>query len=91
MRVQRPDLAYLALILGGFILLLGLSFINYRYVVTNTSFRDHFTPRWLGTRLFLTAQIDPYSIETTRTIQQQMLGRFAVQGEDQQLFLYHQL
>ncbi|KAA3647234.1 MAG: DUF2029 domain-containing protein [Chloroflexi bacterium] len=88
MRVQRPDLAYLALIVGSIIVLLGLSFINYRYAVTNTSFRDQFTPRWLGTRLFLTAQIDPYSVEATRTIQQQMLGRFAVQGEDQQLFLY---
>ena len=88
MRVQRPDLAYLALIAGGIVLLIVLSLINYRYVVSNTSFRDHFTPRWLGTRLFLTAQIDPYSMEATRTIQQQMLGRFAVQGEDQQLFLY---
>jgi len=87
-RVQRPDLAYLALIAGGFILLIGLSFLNYRYVVTPAIFRDQFSPRWLATRLLLTAQIDPYSVEATRTIQQQMSGRFSVPGEDQYLFLY---
>ena len=47
-----------------------------------------FHPRWVGLRAILHDGADPYSEEVTLAIQQQMLGRPARPGEDQEAFAY---
>jgi hypothetical protein len=77
---------FLAIIFGG-ALLAALLIVNLRFTRTSPGGND-FLPRWLGTRLYLTQNQNPYSLETTAAIQQAMYGRPAKEGEDQALFAY---
>jgi len=67
--------------------LVGLIYANYQYVKQNSGGND-FLPRWVGTRLFLTQDLSPYSDEVNREIQEMIFGREASSGEDKSLFVY---
>jgi hypothetical protein len=68
-------------------ILVGLTYANYQYTSNNPGGND-FLSRWVGTRLFLTRGISPYSEQVTRQIQLMAYGREATSGEDQMLFAY---
>ena len=65
----------------------GLTLGNYQYTSKNPGGND-FLSRWVGTRVFLTKGVSPYSQEATRQIQEMAYGREAKPGEDQMLFAY---
>ncbi|MCI0520881.1 MAG: DUF2029 domain-containing protein [Chloroflexi bacterium] len=67
--------------------LAGLTYANYQFAQQNPGGND-FLSRWVGTRLFLTRGISPYSAEATQQIQEMAYGRAAQTGEDQMLFVY---
>lgn len=50
------------------VFLVGLVWANLFYISLNPS-QSSFLPRWLGTRLFLTRELSPYSPETTAEIE----------------------
>jgi hypothetical protein len=75
----------LAVLVGA--ALAGLTFANYRLAEQNPGGND-FLSRWVGTRLFLTRGISPYSEEASLAIQEMAYGRAAESGEDQMLFVY---
>lgn len=91
--VLRDSKAYLTgfqfFIFAGAILLViaGLTWVNYRFTRENPGGND-FIPRWLGTRLFLTEGLSPYSEEASRQIQEVVFGRPARPGEDLSYFVY---
>lgn len=68
-------------------ILAGMTWANYRFALSSPGGND-FVPRWLGTRLFLTNGIDPYSEQATLQIQRYIFGRPARPSEDQSLFVY---
>lgn len=87
MHATRPEvkiISALGLLLAVVVL---LTWGNYQFAVRNPGGSD-FMPRWLGTRQFLTIGRSPYSQGTTRAIQRFFYGRPALEGEDQQLFVY---
>ena len=69
------------------LMLVGLTWINYRYSVQNPGGSD-FLPTWVGTRMFLMEGVSPYADVVTQEIQQRFYGRPARPGEDQILFPY---
>ncbi|MBW8011163.1 MAG: DUF2029 domain-containing protein [Chloroflexi bacterium] len=87
MGVKRRDLAYLGLIIICLLLFTGLTWVNYQFTTINSGGND-FTPRWLGTRLFITEGLSPYSQNTTDEIQDFFYGRTARGEEDRALFVY---
>ena len=80
-----------ALIGGLFILavlvLAALTYVNYGFTGQNPGGND-FLSRWVGTRLFLTRALSPYSEQVTEQIHEMAYGRDARAGEDQMLFAY---
>ena len=80
-------LALSGLILLGIILLVGLTWMNLRYVSQDVGKND-FLPRWAGTRWFMVRGWSPYSVETTLDIQDMIYGRHARPSEDQGYYLY---
>lgn len=87
MGVKRPDLALLGLILIGLVLFVGLTWSNYQFTSKNPGGNDYI-PRWLGTRLFITEGLSPYSQRATDAIQELIYGRLARGDEDHSLFVY---
>lgn len=87
LRDQRRYFSYLLFILILTTVLVGLTWVNFRYSMQNPGGSD-FLPRWLGTRLFLLTGESPYSDQTSEQIQQQFYGRTASPEEDQVLFVY---
>ncbi|MDH5507989.1 MAG: DUF2029 domain-containing protein [Anaerolineae bacterium] len=87
MRVKRPDLAYLGLIAAALLVIAGLTWVNFRFATQNPGGND-FIPRWVGTRLFLTEGLSPYSEETSVLIQDYLHGRLAQGQEDKGYFVY---
>ena len=84
---RRTLITIAGLVLLFVLALSGLTWVNFRYAAQNPGGND-FLPRWIGTRLFLTEGLSPYSDETTREIQLRIYGRIARPGEDQSLFVY---
>jgi len=85
---SRLSSALLAgLIALGLLVLASLTYANYRYTTQNPGGND-FLSRWVGTRLFLTRGLSPYSEQTARQIHEMAYGRAALPGEDQMLFAY---
>jgi len=85
---SRPTTA----LIGGVIVLVvlvlvGLTYANYGFTKQNPGGND-FLSRWVGTRLFLTRGLSPYSEQVTRQIHEMAYGRDATAGEDQMLFAY---
>ncbi len=87
MKKIRPDLLFLGLTIFVILMIIGLTWGNYQFTVNNPGGND-FISRWLGTRLFITEGISPYSDEATLRIQEFFYGRAALPHEDQQLFVY---
>lgn len=88
MRTKRPDLEFLGV--AGLVLLLAvvLTWANYQFASQNPGGND-FVSRWMGTRLFLTQGLNPYSPETAQEIQEFIFGgRLARSGESLFLFIY---
>jgi len=69
------------------VVLVGLTFVNYRFANQNPGGND-FVPRWLNTRQWLTAGINPYSEEAALAVQQLIYGHPAEAGQDRALFAY---
>jgi hypothetical protein len=67
LRVQRPDLFLLLVIVLGIGLVVGLTWGNHQFAVNNPGGAD-FLPRWAGVRNALTSSASPYSPETTAMI-----------------------
>lgn len=87
MKVNRPDLIGVVLIIIVVALLSGLTWANYRFALQNPGGND-FIPRWIGTRSFIADRASPYSDQTTAEIQKFFYGRSAIGAEDLQLFVY---
>lgn len=87
LNLKKISSTYLTVFILIVIALSGLVGANYLFAKNNPGGND-FIPRWLGTRLFLTERQNPYSDETTASIQDFIYGRAAEEGEDQQLFVY---
>jgi hypothetical protein len=83
----RSELISIGIILLVILVLVGLTWANYRYALISPGGND-FIPRWLGTRLFLMEGQSPYSQATTDAIQRMIYGRLAHADEDQVLFVY---
>lgn len=75
------SLALLAVLAGA------LTVVNVRFTRSSPGGND-FLARWVGTRLFITERLSPYSPETTLAIQEGFYGRPAQPDEDQALFAY---
>lgn len=60
--------------------LVGLTVINFRYASQNPGGND-FLVHWVGTRMFLTEGVSPYSDEAALEIQTMVYGRAARPGE----------
>jgi hypothetical protein len=69
------------------IALSALTWTNYQYAQAAPGGNDFLT-RWLGTRLFITEGLSPYSDEVAERIQQMTYGRPANPGEDELRFAY---
>ena len=87
MKKIRPDLLFLGLTVFMILMILGITWGNYQFTKENPGGND-FISRWLGTRLFVTEGINPYSDEATLRIQEFFYGMEALPNEDQQLFVY---
>jgi hypothetical protein len=78
-RIGAPAIILVvALILAG---LAGLTWANYRFVVTNPGGRD-FIPAWMGARLFITKGWSPYGDQVKTELQNQFYGGKAPQGDE---------
>ena len=64
------------------IVLIGLTWMNYRFAFQNPGGSD-FLVHWVGTRNLLVDGVSPYGDETTEQIQQLVYGRPAHSGEDE--------
>jgi hypothetical protein len=87
LKTRNNYLVSIAVILVTILILVGLTWINYRYSVQNPGGSD-LLPRWVGTREFFMKGQSPYSEATTQEIQQRFYGRPARSDEDQVLFVY---
>lgn len=87
MKISHPDIRSLILIIVMIGLIIGLSWANYQFAVENPGGND-FIPRWVGTRMFITDRLSPYSDATTMAIQDFFYGRPAQGEEDRGLFVY---
>lgn len=81
---KRP---WFILAVTGTLLLSALFVVNLRFARSNPGGND-FLPRWVGTRLYITERISPYSAEATAAIHEAIYGRSAQPNEDQALFAY---
>jgi hypothetical protein len=78
-RINTPTIILVVvLILAG---LVGLTWANYRFVVTNPGGND-FIPGWLGARLFITKGWSPYGDQVKTEIQKQFYGGTVPQGTE---------
>jgi hypothetical protein len=78
-RFKTPTIILVVvLILAG---LVGLTWANYRFVVTNPGGSD-FIPGWLGARLFITKGWSPYGDQVKTEIQKQFYGGTVPQGKE---------
>jgi hypothetical protein len=85
---SMPSAAVIGLMVAVFLILAdAFTVANYRFAAGSSGGND-FIPRWLGTRLLLTAGQNPYDAETSLAIQEFMYGRPAKANEDQVLFVY---
>jgi len=84
---RQPFAHIVILILAVGVVLVGLTWANYRFAVREAGGND-FIPYWVGTRLFLLHGQSPYSPETSLVSQKMIYGRPARSGEDQFLFVY---
>jgi hypothetical protein len=75
------------LVILALLILTGLTYANHNYTTQNPGGND-FLSRWVGTRLFLTRGLSPYSEQVTRQIHEMAYGRVAQATEDQMLFAY---
>jgi hypothetical protein len=87
LKKQREELSILGIILILLFALIGLTWANYQFGLQNPGGND-FLPRWVGTRLFLTQDLSPYSDAVNREIQDMIFGREALSGEDKSWFVY---
>lgn len=87
MKVIQSKIIIIALGIGAFAALLGLTWANYSYSYKNPGGND-FLPRYMGIRLFLFEGKSPYGQQATREIQEMIYGRSARPGEDQAFFEY---
>jgi hypothetical protein len=69
------------------VLLVGLIWANLFYIGLAPT-RGNFLPRWLGTRLFLTESLSPYSPETTAQIQKAQKAGSGAPAPGESYFLY---
>lgn len=84
MRNTAPFLLFIVLLAA---ILVGLTAVNLRYAAQFPGGND-FLSRWVGTRMYFTQGVSPYSQQVTRAIQEMAYGRPARPGEDQMLFVY---
>jgi len=87
LKKHREELSVFGIILIVLFALIGLTWSNNQFGIQNPGGND-FLPRWVGTRLFLTQDLSPYSEEVNREIQEMVFGREAKSGEDKSLFVY---
>ena len=87
MKISHPDIRSLILITLMIGLVIGLSWANYQFTEENPGGND-FIPRWVGTRMFISDRLSPYSNVTSMAIQDFFYGRPAQGDEDLQLFVY---
>ena len=87
MNNRREVIAFLAVIIFGAAVLVGLTWVNYRYVAQDVGMND-FVPRWAGSRYWVLRGWSPYSEETTQDIQRLVYRRLARPSEDQGYYLY---
>ncbi|OGO33529.1 MAG: hypothetical protein A2W35_14500 [Chloroflexi bacterium RBG_16_57_11] len=87
MKRLPTELLFASLIILAALVLVFLTWANYRYSIQNPGGSD-LLPRWAGTRLFIMEGQSPYSEETTQEIQRLFYGRPARSDEDQVLFVY---
>jgi hypothetical protein len=73
-------------VLFATLLLVGLIWANLFYVSLDP-LQGNFVPNWLGTRLFLTRGLSPYSTETAGEIQKTLLASDQTPAPGQQVFL----
>lgn len=87
--MNQNRVPYLLSILGifGSFALVGLTWLNFQFVSTDTGIND-FIPAWGGTRWFLLEGWSPYSEQTNLEIHDILYERPASGGEDPGLFLY---
>jgi len=86
-RNNRPIIILIATVLLSIGFGVLATWGNYNYVINNPGVND-FTPRWAGSRIFMTEGRSPYSQQTTREIQIVAYGRVAQEGENQLYFFY---
>jgi hypothetical protein len=68
------------------VFLVGLVWANLFYISLNPS-QSSFLPRWLGTRLFLTRELSPYSPQTTAEIERTWAADGEAPSEGEAYFL----
>jgi len=87
MKNRKSEIYFIALIMLVVLVLVGLTWANYQFVMQNPGGND-FIPRWIGTRLFLMEGLSPYSEEVSQEIQEMIFSRSETRGEDKSLFVY---
>ncbi len=87
MNYRRVTVSLGAVLLLSILILVGLTWVNYRYTAQNQTM-NKFLPRWAGTRFLMMKGWSPYSQQTTDEIQQMAYGRSARSGEDRGYFVY---
>jgi len=87
MNYRRVSVSLGAILFLSILILVGLTWVNYRYTTQNQTM-NKFLPRWAGTRLLMMKGWSPYSQQTTDEIQQMAYGRSARSGEDRGYFIY---
>jgi hypothetical protein len=88
LKKYRSELISIGIIILVLIALVGLTWANYVYALSNPGGND-FLSHWLGTRLFLMEGQSPYSEATSIAIQRFINEeQFANSVEDQVLFVY---
>ena len=87
MNYRRVSVSLGAILFLSILIIVGLTWVNYRYTAQNQAMNNFF-PRWAGTRLLMMKGWSPYSQQTTDEIQQMAYGRLAQSGEDRGYFVY---
>lgn len=76
-----------ALAIAFLAIIIALTWANYQFVTANPGGND-FVPLYLGPRMYFLQGWSPYGEETGQAIQELVLGRQAVGGEDRHSYVY---
>lgn len=86
MKLSRPDLYFLIVVLIALIMMAGMTWVNYQFALNNPG-GGALLPGWAGAKAWLELDISPYNPLAARTAHEIAYGGPAPSWKDQYLFV----